>query len=98
MSTLALQVEDALNRFDALERAELEAVVTRTIQRIARQKAASAQFPEKSVASSAPPVDSPTQETPEENYYRRLRACAGSVPGLPEDFEESPWETDRDAL
>lgn len=78
MSTLALKLDEALNRLDAEKRAELENVVTMTILRL---------------------VGNGVKESmTEEERDRRFRACAGSIPDLPEDFEESPWETDRDPL
>ncbi|MDB6070343.1 MAG: hypothetical protein JWL81_1514 [Verrucomicrobiales bacterium] len=31
-----------------------------------------------------------------EEKHARFVAAAGSLPDFPEDYEESPWETDRD--
>ena len=32
----------------------------------------------------------------EEEKHARFLAAAGSLPDFPEDYDESPWETDRD--
>jgi hypothetical protein len=78
MSTLALQVEEALRQFDAQKRLELELVVMATIERL----------------SSSP---APAFRT-EEEKTARFHAAAGSLPDFPEDYIDSPWETDRDPL
>ena len=78
MSTLALQIEEALRQFDAQKRMELELVVMATIERLSS--------------------DSVPAFRTEEEKTARFHAAAGSLPDFPEDYIDSPWETDRDPL
>ncbi|RYD35119.1 MAG: hypothetical protein EOP86_09315 [Verrucomicrobiaceae bacterium] len=80
MSTLALQLEEALSQLDAEKRAELEAGVQLLIRRM---------------APSA--LEEPVSVSQEE-WRRLIMELAGSVPDFPDDFEESPWETDREKI
>lgn len=81
MSTLALKLDEVLNRLDSDGRAELAAGVALLIQQAAP-------------AASQGSAISSTQE----DWRSFVMNLSGSLPDFPEDFEELPWEQDREPL
>lgn len=78
MSTLALQLDEALSQLDPDKRAEL----TAEVQLLIRQ--------------TAPAVLENPAVRAQEEWRSFIMSLSGSLPDFPDDFEEMPWETDRE--